>query len=126
MIHWNLNTFFLPVTLTSIDRNTQEDMFEVTHIEILTEYNTINHDYIENYRNQSLLRAKRRLCTQKASYNSYTHGKPKLRSNCQLSKLPGDANYIDMYALTDLLQHGRWLGVEALHIKENILTAKNR
>ena len=71
--------------------------------------------------------AKRRLRMQGAQYNLYIDGGLGLRprSNCQISKLPEDVNYIKS-ALTDFLQHGRGSGAEHLLIKRNISIANNR
>ena len=48
------------------------------------------------------------------------------RSNCQVSKLPEDVNYIQKFALSNLLQYGRQSGAERLLIKRNISIEKIR
>ena len=67
------------------------------------------------------------LHTQEAQYNLYINGTLRPGSNCQVSKLAEDVNYIQKSARTiNLLQHGRRSGAEGLLIKRNISTAKVR
>ena len=69
---------------------------------------------------------KRGLHTQESQYNLCINDTHRPRSNYQVSKLPEDVNYIQKFAFSNLLQHGRRSSAERLLIKRNISTAKIR